>query len=784
MRPLDRLLPTLLLLAPTACDDANEVSDVGTDLDPVFRALTSAEGEYFDVETWPREATGVAMRSTGHLIVRLDGPAATGPANPPTEDDLSGTCGVTFVSSRIAVTAGHCLPGLSEFDEVEVRTPRVLPGFTPTPTITGTFPDYIHADAPGYFYDRYLCQVRSRCYTGPGASPPINCDIAAEDIAPVPLVNERLDIGILECDALDGARHDYVDVAPAIAEGDRVALPWYHELYEAPQMEPLASDFYTHYVQKVTSSAGADPNEALALNYHYRGAGERHQMLPLLSTDYYLDRWKILFPPTTVVVNTNLRGCHGTSGSGVMSTEASSYPELVGPVTTAQGSISGQLCHVAGADPDTSIGIQTMHPSVTKHFVDQFVPPSCSDPDSFPYRLAYWLSCDILSLDELEHDTWRFRPSNCPWCLSFSRLDHAVQEAMRFPTPEPTSLALRPNDTGLPYRASVRVWTNDFPSTVELRMGSTVVATHTFTGQDEDWLGNYASKVLSGSFISDANIDGPLTIATAPGSAAQELSVSQVLLVPDGQPGAFETMHRRMSYGLLDLQDLGADARPATFTASDTGGFAAGLEPSQRLVATGLALTADGLWHVSMEGDQANLSCGLMFADGSETGVPCATHGGGVTLDGTGHDAPIALFIETDGNAAPVTSLSDLVVQQVQACQPAHDTCDTGGPLQPACDECVAEICAVDPYCCNTAWDSICVGEVQSVCNQVQCDASVGSCAHSVCGTGTSLSGGCDTPISPSCTSAICNVDPYCCNTAWDSICVGEVVSVCGLSCG
>jgi hypothetical protein len=56
---------------------------------------------------------------------------------------------------------------------------------------------------------------------------------------------------------------------------------------------------------------------------------------------------------------------------------------------------------------------------------------------------------------------------------------------------------------------------------------------------------------------------------------------------------------------------------------------------------------------------------------------------------------------------------------EVDTC--SHDKCGTGGALSAGCDNmCVADICAVDPYCCNVAWDSICVGEVASVCKQ-QC---------------------------------------------------------------
>jgi len=30
----------------------------------------------------------------------------------------------------------------------------------------------------------------------------------------------------------------------------------------------------------------------------------------------------------------------------------------------------------------------------------------------------------------------------------------------------------------------------------------------------------------------------------------------------------------------------------------------------------------------------------------------------------------------------------------------------------------VTQICAKDSYCCNTQWDGICVGEVQSICHK------------------------------------------------------------------
>ncbi|KAJ3307427.1 hypothetical protein HDV03_000075 [Kappamyces sp. JEL0829] len=46
----------------------------------------------------------------------------------------------------------------------------------------------------------------------------------------------------------------------------------------------------------------------------------------------------------------------------------------------------------------------------------------------------------------------------------------------------------------------------------------------------------------------------------------------------------------------------------------------------------------------------------------------------------------------------------------------AHDKCVTGIKLDATCDDCVSKIIAADSYCGTTSWDSYCVGEVKSVC--------------------------------------------------------------------
>jgi hypothetical protein len=105
----------------------------------------------------------------------------------------------------------------------------------------------------------------------------------------------------------------------------------------------------------------------------------------------------------------------------------------------------------------------------------------------------------------------------------------------------------------------------------------------------------------------------------------------------------------------------------------------------------------------------------------------------------------------------------------------AHPICSSGSKLTSGCDPCATKVCASDSYCCTTAWDSICVGEVSSICGQ-SCGG--GSCAHPICSTGSKLASGCDP-----CATKICAADSYCCTTQWDSICVGEVKSICGQTC-
>ncbi len=106
-----------------------------------------------------------------------------------------------------------------------------------------------------------------------------------------------------------------------------------------------------------------------------------------------------------------------------------------------------------------------------------------------------------------------------------------------------------------------------------------------------------------------------------------------------------------------------------------------------------------------------------------------------------------------------------------------HDVCSMGGALKTSCGACEEAVCGVDSYCCDTAWDGQCISEADQYCNNV-CAMPGNVCPHDLCTTGDPLAESCS-----ACAADVCAEDPVCCQTTWDSICVDEVTSICGMSC-
>ncbi|HMN95055.1 MAG TPA: hypothetical protein PKC43_00040 [Phycisphaerales bacterium] len=93
----------------------------------------------------------------------------------------------------------------------------------------------------------------------------------------------------------------------------------------------------------------------------------------------------------------------------------------------------------------------------------------------------------------------------------------------------------------------------------------------------------------------------------------------------------------------------------------------------------------------------------------------------------------------------------------------------------PACNDatCCAAVCAVQPFCCTTAWDTTCAMEAAIACGG--CGASSSGSCYTANG-----SSGC---ASLGCCIGVCLADPFCCDGTWDSDCA-TVASIQCAGCG
>jgi len=108
---------------------------------------------------------------------------------------------------------------------------------------------------------------------------------------------------------------------------------------------------------------------------------------------------------------------------------------------------------------------------------------------------------------------------------------------------------------------------------------------------------------------------------------------------------------------------------------------------------------------------------------------------------------------------------------QAQCPNPSHDCCTigTGGCSDIVCCQIV---CGFDPFCCASAWDSLCVENALAMCKS-PCEPGSDCCyGHE--------SAGCD---DAECTDIVCGIDRSCCDVEWDNLCAisaTEHCPVCG----
>ncbi|HKQ49174.1 MAG TPA: proprotein convertase P-domain-containing protein [Phycisphaerae bacterium] len=108
-------------------------------------------------------------------------------------------------------------------------------------------------------------------------------------------------------------------------------------------------------------------------------------------------------------------------------------------------------------------------------------------------------------------------------------------------------------------------------------------------------------------------------------------------------------------------------------------------------------------------------------------------------------------------------------------CGPPNPNDCNAANSTPGCSDqaCCEAVCAIDPFCCDVAWDSICASEAADLCGG----------GGGVCGPDNPND--CSVPNSTpgcndqACCEAVCAIDPFCCDVAWDSICADEAASIC-----
>ena len=121
--------------------------------------------------------------------------------------------------------------------------------------------------------------------------------------------------------------------------------------------------------------------------------------------------------------------------------------------------------------------------------------------------------------------------------------------------------------------------------------------------------------------------------------------------------------------------------------------------------------------------------------------------------------------------------------QPGSVCTTATNDCYTiGGP---GCNDtaCCQAVCACDPFCCNSSWDSLCVGPIGSApgCSAIELCSDCGDPAAGDCcaplGNGTP---GCN---DFDCCAEVCLIDSFCCDAVgqWDSLCAFHAQNNCAI---
>lgn len=611
---MSRSFSAVLLLATACTADADSTA--------ARSEAIQMDRSYFRVALDEPGPLGVALAATGTVFVPVrDASGALVTQTVGSEIvPIRMTCGVTFVSRRHAITAAHCVPSQHvpnpNITWLEVRTYDLSPQTSWDGTaadLSGSWPAFTHDPIAPYDVDTHYCRVLMRCGDKWGAH---DCTMPQADVA------------LLDCPDLPGCQSGTTDVATSETSGMTVELPWSHEVYDIPPFDPtldpppgtvpLNWDLETHYTAWAESS--------WAQNFHYFG-GTRNQPLPLLAKPFaggasvYRTGPLELVPDMLGVLHevrwTNLGGCHGTSGSGVVTLDASanSY-RLLGPMSVA--TLPNRLCHANHQVTPSGSTFAYSPRSYTAAVVAAGVTCQSHCPGE-PENVYLWNECSSSNVAEytehpgLKEGWWPPPPGSSlpPW------------ERWRV-MPEPT-LRLDPDATfTLPqdgyaadrtYRISVRVVAAGATALLDASIGGDAV----FTRQRPVWSPSERAGVITATFRSRAA--GPRSLVLHADRTSSTLRITEIVVIPERTTLGFERHDQRVGVGLATTS---AAIGPARFTGDGRGGRAASMRGGERLLFTRLALGPGRTWSLSFTTDRdARLTCGALLSDGTDRRTPC-----------------------------------------------------------------------------------------------------------------------------------------------------------------
>lgn len=339
----------LALATSAACTTEDELSpeDLAEDedafadeeLDDEFRAHYAAMTQHFEVV----QDDSHASKATGAVYIPIRD--AQGNIRTQQGKQVRGTCGVTFIAPHYAITAAHCVSSTNVPDPpnnplwvLQYDASDVHPWwFAFASQLSGTFPNYnalVDLYQSGLTMTYQTCKVVSRCDNTWGR---YNCNHA----------NMFDDVALLHCASRSNTQ--WIPVAGSDAgNGGAVEMYWFHELLDMPLTDPGPGDPEEKSRFDRYTVLG-DP----AWNFHYLEAPP-NVLLPLRSKP-----WPGGTPRTRVSgTETDLYGCHGSSGSGVFQRNAQNNLELLGPAkfSIAPTWPTNRLC----ADPNFTAGTRVL----------------------------------------------------------------------------------------------------------------------------------------------------------------------------------------------------------------------------------------------------------------------------------------------------------------------------------------------------------------------------------------------------------------------------------------